>query len=340
MNHFFRYFVLGGFSLLVLSCGTAGDKAQAETVTERVENVKVSPLKTVQIDREINVSTTLEGYETVNIAPSVTGNIEHIYVEVGARVNAGDLLVRMDQNQLTTTKLTLANLSHDFERVKALSETGTVSQQAYDQAKLAYEQTRESVDFLSANTFVKAPIRGVISAKNYEDGELYSGTPILTLTQTHQLKALVSIPESYVPFIKAGMTLEVTSDIYPDVRFPALIEMVYPTIDASTHTFQAKLKIPNGDNRLRPGMYARTSIKVGEVNAIMVPYQAVLKLTGSNERYVFVVKNDSAKRVRISLGKRVDDMVEVFSEELAIGDQLVTVGQARLVEGVKLNIVK
>lgn len=338
MNSLFKYLMVGGFSLFVVSCGSGSDKAQVET--ERVENVKVMSLDQVRLDRDINLSTTLEGYETVNIAPSVTGSIEHIYVEVGTQVKAGDLLVRMDQNQLNTTKLTLTNLTIDYERVKALNETGTVSQQAYDQSKLAYEQTKESLDFLTANTFVKAPIRGVISAKNYEAGELYGGTPILTLTQTHQLKALVSIPESYVPFIKEGMQLEVTSDIYPNKTFPAVIEIVYPTIDANTHTFQAKVKIANGDNKLRPGMYARTSVKVGEVNALMVPYQAVLKLTGSNERYVFVAENGIAKRVRISLGKRVNDLVEIFSEELAIGDQLVTVGQARLVEGVKLNIVK
>lgn len=338
MNSFIRYMVVGGLSLLVLSCGAGNDQAAVEA--ERIENVKVMSLEQISIDREINLSTTLEGYETVNISPSVTGSIEHIYVEVGDQVKAGDLLVRMDQNQLNTTKLTFANLSIDYDRVKALSETGTVSQQAFDQARLAYEQTKESLDFLTANTFVKAPIRGVVSAKNYEDGELYSGTPILTLTQTHQLKALVSIPESYVPHIREGMKMEVTSDIYPNSTFPAVIEIVYPTIDASTHTFQAKVKIANGDNRLRPGMYARTSIKVGEVNALMVPYQAVLKLTGSNERYVFVAENGIAKRVRIALGKRVNDLVEVFSEELHVGDQLVMVGQARLVEGVKLNVIK
>lgn len=337
MKSLFRYMVVGALSLLVVSCGSNGDK---QVEAERVENVKVMALEQVRLDREINLSTTLEGYETVNIAPSVTGSIEHIYVEVGTQVKAGDLLIRMDQNQLNTTKLTFANLSIDYERVTALNETGTVSQQAFDQAKLAYEQTKENLDFLTANTFVKAPIRGVVSAKNYEAGELYGGTPILTLTQTHQLKALVSIPESYVPSIKEGMPLEVTSDIYPNQTFPAVIEIVYPTIDANTHTFQAKVKIANGDNKLRPGMYARTSVKVGDVNALMVPYQAVLKLTGSNERYVFVAENGIAKRVRIAMGKRVNDLVEVISEDLAIGDQLVTVGQARLVEGVKLNVVK
>jgi len=340
MNNFFKYLMVGAFSLIVISCGSAGDNKQSDNEVERIENVKVKTLEKVTIDREINVSTILEGYETVNISPSVTGTIEHIYVEVGSRVNVGDLLVRMDQNQLNTTKLTFANLSVEYDRVKVLNETGAVSQQNYDQTKLAYEQTKESLEFLQNNTFVKAPIKGVISAKNYEDGELYNGMPILTLTQTHQLKALISIPESYVPFIKEGMKIDIVSDIYPEEVFAGVIEIVYPTIDENTHTFQVKVKIANRNNKLRPGMYVRSTVRVGKVEAMMVPYQSVLKLTGSNERYVFIAKDGVAKRVRITMGKRVNDLVEVFSDDLAVGDQLVTVGQARLVEGVKLNVLK
>lgn len=72
----------------------------------------------------------------------------------------------------------------------------------------------------------------------------------------------------------------------------------------------------------------------------MAPYQAVLKLVGSNERYVFINKGGVAKRVTVDLGQRFDDMVELVSPELAEGDELVTLGQAKLVDGSKLNVVK
>ncbi|HHU57093.1 MAG TPA: efflux RND transporter periplasmic adaptor subunit [Bacteroidales bacterium] len=337
MKAIVKLVLLGSLPLIMSACGT---KAEEAVEAERVENVKVTALKERTVTRELKLSTTLEGYETVNVSPSVTGTIEKIMVEVGDRVKAGQLLVRMDQTQLNTTRLTMNNVALEYERVKLLRETETVTQQAYDQAKMAYDQTRENLAFLEANTFYKAPIGGVISARNYEDGELYSGTPILVLTQTHQLKALISIPERYVPQIKEGMSLQVESDVYPGETFPASIEIVYPTIDPGTHTFMAKVKIPNADNRLRPGMFVRTHLQVGEATALMVPYQAVLKLTGSNERYVFVHEQGAAKRVRVTLGQRFDSLIEVESDELQPGDELVTVGQARLVDGVKLNVIQ
>ncbi len=340
MNRFLILVITAGLSLAMVSCGAATEKAEAKNEAERVENVKVTELKKSTVTRKIDISTTLEGYETVNIAPSLTGIIEEIFVEVGSRVNKGDMLVRLDQNQYKTARLTYSNAKIEFKRLEVLKESGTVSQQAYDQAKLALDQAKENLEFLEPNTFVKAPIRGVISEKNYEEGELFSGSPILTLTQTHQLKALISIPESYVPFVKEGMELTVKPDVYKNQEFPAVIEIVYPTIDPATHTFQAKVRIPNSENLLRPGMYVQTSINLYDVEALMVPYRAVLKLTGSDERYVFVNENGTAKRMRVKLGQRFDDLIEVSSDELKPGDQLVTVGQAKLIEGMKLNVVK
>ncbi|MDR9827715.1 efflux RND transporter periplasmic adaptor subunit, partial [Vibrio sp. FNV 38] len=139
----------------------------------------------------------------------------------------------------------------------------SATQQQYDQILAQYNSTKEQLDFLQTNTYFKAPFAGVISAKNYEDGELYSGQPILVLTQIDKLKALVAIPESYFPQFKAGMKLTLTSEIYPGQTFPATVEVVYPTVDASSHTFQVKIVIPNGKNLLRPGMYVTTSIGLG-----------------------------------------------------------------------------
>ena len=268
----------------------------------------------------------------------MTGNIEHIYVEIGDKVKEGQMLVRMDQNQYITTKLSLTNLKSEYDRISALFETGTVTEQVYDQTKLGYDQTKESLEFLEKNTFVKAPFKGVVSAKNYEDGELFAGNPILMVTEIHKLKAIVNIPESYFPYVQEGMKLELSTAVYPDTVFPATIEVVYPTIDAASHTFSVKLKINNAEEILRPGMYVSTTLKLHDTEAIIVPYQAVLKLTGSNERYVFINKNGKAKRVSVELGERFDERIEIISNEIKEGDELITVGQAKLIDGVKLSL--
>ncbi len=307
---------------------------------ERVEQVSTTVLQPREIEREISVSTNLQGYLTVNIAPSLTGKIEHIYCEVGDKKQKGQDLVRMDQTQYKTTKISFANLEIEKQRLELLLTTGSATQQQYDQIMAQYNSTKEQLDFLQTNTYVKAPFNGVISAKNYEDGELYSGQPILVLTQIDKLKALVAIPESYFPLFKPGMKLTLTSEIYPDQKFPATVEVVYPTIDASSHTFQVKIVIPNSKQLLRPGMYVTTTIGLGKANAIVVPYQAVEKLVGANDRYVFINENGVAKRVSVTLGQRFDQEIEIIAPEIVPGVEMVTTGQHKLVDGVKINVVE
>ena len=343
MNRISRIFVLLMAMTLVAACGGKKEEHQATTTKKETEKVKVQTLEKERIAKQLELSTTLEGYETMNISPSITGHIEHIYVQVGSRVQKGSMLVRMDQTQLNTTRINLNSTKTELDRITALKASGSVSEQVYDQTKAGYDQLVETERFQNENTFVKAQFAGVISAKNYEDGEMYTGAPILTLTQISRLKAIINIPETYFPLVKQGMKVDVYSDIYPDKSFPATIEIVYPTIDPTSHTFQAKLNIPNSGEKIRPGMFVRTTVSLGEIDAIVVPYQSVLKLTGSNDRYVFTNQEGTAHRVAVTLGQRFDDRIEIIPVtpgELKEVDQLVVTGQARLVEGAKLEIVE
>ena len=343
MNRIVRNTTLLMAIALISACGGKSENRQATTTKKEAEKVKVLTLQSERIAKQLELSSTLEGYETMNISPSVTGHIEHIYVEVGSRVQKGAMLVRMDQTQLNTTRINLASTKTELDRVSALKASGSISEQVYDQTKAGYDQLVETERFQNENTFVRAQFSGVISAKNYEDGEMYTGAPILTLTQIGRLKAIINIPETYYPLVKQGMKVDVHSDIYPDKSFPATIEIVYPTVDPTSHTFQAKLNIPNGGEKIRPGMFVRTTLPLGQIDAIVVPYQSVLKLSGSNDRYVFTNQNGTAHRVAVTLGQRFDDRIEiipVIPGDLKEGDQLVTTGQARLVDGAKLEIVK
>jgi len=324
-------------AMALMACSKETTTTEQE---ERAEQVRTTVLHAQEIEREISVSTNLQGYLTQNVAPSLTGKIEHIYCEVGDRKSAGQNLVRMDQTQYKTTKISLGNLEVEKNRIEQLLKSGSATQQQYDQITAQYNSTKEQLEFLEANTYVKAPFNGVISAKNYEDGELYSGQPILVLTQIDKLKALVAIPETYFPRFHKGMKLTLTTEIYPEQVFPATVEVVYPTIDASSHTFQVKVVVPNGKNLLRPGMYVTTTIGLGKAKAIVAPYQAVEKLVGANDRYVFINNNSRAKRVAVELGQRFNQEVELISPEITDGVEMVTTGQHKLVDGVKINVVK
>lgn len=321
---------------MLVGCG----KKEEETTEqqERIEPVEVTRLQTHEVERRITLSSNLQAYETVSISPSLTGKIEHIYVEIGDRVRRGDSIVRMDQQQYQTARLTIANLRVEMARLDSLLTYGSATQQQRDQMELQLEQTKVNLKFLTTNTFNLSPITGVVTAKNYEDGELYSGQPIVTLAEVDRLKTLVAIPEHYLPRIRKGMSLQLLSDVYPDRVFPASVEVVYPTIDAATHTFQAKVVVPNKEGLLRPGMYVQTTIGLGTDRVITAPYSTVLKLIGANDRYVFIHNKGRAQRVTVEMGDRFGDDVEISAPEIHDGVELITAGESRLVDSVRVEV--
>ena len=331
-----KIFLLAAAALMLAGC--SNKEAETGEKQERIEPVEVTRLYSHEVERKITLSSNLMAYETVSISPSLTGKIEHIYVEIGDRVRRGDSIVRMDQQQYQTAKLTIANLRVEMARLDSLLTYGSATKQQRDQMQLQLEQTKVNLKFLTTNTFNLAPISGVVTAKNYEDGELYSGQPIVVLAEVDRLKTLVAIPESYLPRIRKGMSLQLVSDVYPDRVFPASVEVVYPTIDAATHTFQAKVVVPNKEDLLRPGMYVKTTISVGQDQVITAPYSTVLKLIGANDRYVFIHKNGRAQRVSVEMGDRFGDDVEISAPEIHDGVELITQGESRLVDSVKVEV--
>jgi RND family efflux transporter MFP subunit len=304
-------------------------------------------LKPQVIGRNIEYTSTLKAFEEVHLVPSTPGRIEKIFVEVGSRVRKGDILVQMDQTQLQQAIIQLKNLETDYKRLDTLQKVGSVTRQQFDQINTQYEIAKSSVEFLKENTRLVAPFNGVISGKYFENGEMYSGAPttatgkaaILSVVQINPLKAMVNIPETYYPLVNEGMKTNILCDIYPDQTYTGVIMRKYPTIDAYTHSFQVEIRIDNPGEKLRPGMFARVDLQLGEVSALVVPALAVLKMQGSNERYVFLEEKGVAKRISVTLGQRFDEMVEVISPDLKEGDQLIITGQSRLVDKVPVEIV-
>lgn len=333
---------------LIYSCSQSGPKEEIKTVSEeKKENVRIMELQMQTVARSVEYPANLAAWEEVHLVPASPGRIENITVEVSDRVSAGQLLVQMDQTQLRQAEIQLKNLEADFSRLDTLARYGSIARQQYDQLKTQLDVAKTNVEFLQRNARLASPFNGVVSGRYFEPGEMYSGAPntpagkaaVLSIVQIDRLKALVNISESYFPKVKTGMVAQVKTDVYPDQLFTARISRVYPLINAADRTFTVELEVGNRNGILRPGMFSRITIDLDKEEAILLPSNAVLKMQGSNDRYLFVEENGKARRIAVTTGKRYDDQIEVFSKELNPGARIIITGQARLLDGVPVTVM-
>jgi len=140
---------------------------------------------------------------------------------------------------------------------------------------------------------------------------------------------------------RKGMKATITVDIFPGRKFSGEISRVYPTIDSDTRTFLVEIIIHNNDEVLRPGMFARVSLDLGKAKVLLLPAITVLKQEGTNDRYIFRADADSlASKIRIKLGERYDDKLEVISEEIREGDRIILAGQDKLLDKSRITVVE
>lgn len=328
-----------GLLIAGTSCAKKKDAA-AETKLPEVKvaaSVKTMIVQTETITRYIDFTSSLIPFEEVHLAPSAPGRIEKINVEIGSNVSKGQVVALMDRTNLEQSRINLMKLETDFKRLETLKQSNSIADQQYDQIKSAYEIAKTSYQFLLDNTQLKAPFSGVVSGKYFEDGEIYSGAPVATvgkpalvsIIQINQLKALISISSNYYPLVSTGMKADVKSEIYPDLTFSGEIYRIYPTVDNATKTFTVEVKIQNGNLKLRPGMFSKIQLNLGQGTAILVPNIAIVKQTGTNDMYVYLNKNNVASKTLVKTGRMIDDRIEV-TEGITDGDELIVVGQNKL----------
>jgi len=223
-------------------------------------------------------------------------------------------------------------LQKDYDRYNELLKVGGIAQQQVDQIKTQIDMLTAVIKNIEDNTQLKSPINGIVTARNYDNGDVFAQLPILTVQQLNPLKAIVNVSESYFSKVKLGMTVKINLDVYPDEDFSGKVTLIYPTIDATTHTFGVEVTVNNPNLKVRPGMYGRVTLNFGAVNNIVVPDATVQKQSGANDKYVFIVESGIAKYRRVELGQRVGNDYEILSG-LNDGDVVVTAGQSRLIDG-------
>ncbi|MBP6609536.1 MAG: efflux RND transporter periplasmic adaptor subunit [Paludibacter sp.] len=334
----FKILVLFILSVSFVACSK---KQDAKTTAVDIKpKVKIALVSVREVAQNKEFTATVEPDVKNNIAPASPGRIRKIMVEVGDRVSKGQKLVQMDNVNFVNSEVQIENLRRIYKRVLGLFEVGGASQQELDNAKLQLEVAETNIRNLNENTFLTSPISGIVSARNYDEGDMYSGqNPVLTVMQIAPVKIKIFISESYYSKVKMGMPVSVKVDLLEGETFNGKVSLIYPTIDERTRTFGLEVKIANSNSKLRPGMFARVGMDFGKMNNIVVPDRAVVKQTGSAERFVYVYADGKVQYRKVELGQRLGVEYELLSG-VRVGDQVVVSGQSKLGDGVAVELVK
>ncbi|MCQ2180797.1 MAG: efflux RND transporter periplasmic adaptor subunit [Bacteroidales bacterium] len=327
---------------LILLAGCAPKTEQQQTTFVSDQSAPIVEVMTVSkqsVPQDQVYSATIQAYVVNNIAPQTAARIHEINVEVGDFVTVGQVLAEMDRLQLDQAGLKLKNAEDEFQRLEQLYLEGGVSQSDFESMQLSYNVSKSSYDNIYENTILKSPVNGVITARNYDKGDMYSmAQPIFTVQQITPVKILVPVSESDYTKVKRGDRVNLTVDALPERNFVGSVVRLHPTMDAATHTFYVEVQVSNENRALRPGMYARVKINFGDTFNVVVPDDAVVKLQGSGLRSVFVLGEDNVATLKnVTLGRHYDSKYEILSG-LEGGETIVVKGQAVLKSGVKVEV--
>lgn len=341
-----KVMILASAAMVVLASSCVGGKETPTTFKTNEEaeavNVKVQTVTAREVSQLEEFTANVEADVTNNIAPQSPVRIRKICVEVGQRVSQGQTLVLLDNNSLDRLKLQLDNTEREFNRTDELYKVGGCSKSAWEQAKAGLDVMRQQYENLVENTRLVSPCSGVVTKRNYDNGDLYNGqVPVLVVEKTSPVKILINVNEQYYSQVKVGMPIEnITLDAYPGETFQGKVSIVYPSLDANTRTFPVEVRIANNDQRVRPGMFARVTLNFGSQTRVMLPDQSIVKQTGSGEQYVYVLNADSTvSHQSVVLGRRLGAEYEAVSG-VSDGQTVVIFGQTLLNDGHKVHVIK
>lgn len=330
---------------VAIACGAiASSCSKSETQTadtgEQLPKVQIQNVHRQSVDQIAEYTATVESFKTNNISSSSPNRIKQILVDVGSKVGKGQKVVVLDDVNIEQLRVRLENAEREYNRAVKLLEIGGGTQQAVDQLKTELDASRRQYRNLVENTVLLSPISGVVTVRNYDPGDMTGTLPILTIEQVNPVKVMVNVSEADFPKVHNGMKAAIRLDVYPDQEFTGTVHLIHPSIDSSTRTFTVEITIDNNENKVLPGMFARVTLNFGTNENVVVPDRAVVKQSGSGNKYVYVLNSDSTVSYnRVELGRRINNTYELISG-VEDGSNVVISGQTRLADGAKVTVIK
>ncbi len=285
----------------------------------------------------------IEQWEYAFITGMTGSRIDRLHVREGDRVRKGDLMAEMERTQIHQARVQMNTAENEVRRLTNLAEVGAVSTQQLEHAQAQLDNARSQYEQLEKNTYLKAPIDGVVTNRFFVEGEIFAPggerPAIFTLMTLDPVKVTIHISERFYPQIRPGMEVDVRTDTYPGRSFTGRVHYLSPTVDPRSRTFKVEIRIDNRDRLLSPGMFARVTLDLTRREGIFLPSASVYRTPGNDIRYVYRVDDDRTERVEVTVGERFEEVLQILAG-IEDGDMVVTEGAGRIRENSRIQIIE
>ncbi len=326
--------------------GCTDQKQNNDQETNRIP-VSISKSIEKKYTPALTFSGTAFANREANLGTAIPGRVEKIYFDEGQKVNKGDLLVELSSELYMQALIERNALKKDFDRVSRLQEKGSLSQQDYDHVKAKYDASVAKTEMMKKNSEIRAPFSGIVVDHIVNEGENFLFAPslkpgysmtsgIIKLMQLDILNVEIDINEKDIAKIHTGQEAKIVFDAYPENVYHGKVQMIDPILSIISRTAKAKIQIENKNLRIKPGMYAKVSIKLPETRAVFVPNESIYRQPGTGNDFVFTIKDSVAYKTAIERIYTVEDMVAV--QGLNPSESIVVAGKSKLSDGLKVDI--
>lgn len=368
--------IITAFLVMVIGFNVmrAKNKTTEKEITVEIVPVKVEPAKTIEMEQVLELTGNIEAQLEVDVFNKIPGKIiKELFVESGDRIKAGEKIAQLETDSIrakmdqakAALELASANskqaetslevLIKDKTRLENLYKEKAVSRQQLDhmeaQVKNAFETkklTRAQINQAEATLkelniayqdhTLEAPVSGYISKRYVDKGTMSAqGMPVVRISNEDVLKIVVSVSEKDFILIKKGMSVEIRVDAFPDKIINGTVTIISPTINPQTRTGEIEIHIKNSERILRAGMFAKVKLYLGKREALVVSRDALMKIPGTGDFFVYVAEGGRAVQKNLQTGTRQGEIIEVISG-IKGGEQLIVTGQNRIREGVQISL--
>lgn len=343
--------VIGALAFIVWKLGANKKENTAHTDVVKESNNGAVPVlvyvaATTPFDPRFDANGNFAPVRSLTFLAQSAGQITQLLVDQGTYVQQGQVMAKLDdkllQADLDNQQSRLQQAGLDKDRLEKALPTGGVTQKQVDDARFQYEQAAATVEQAKKrinDTYVKAPISGIINKKYIEQGTyLALGNKMVDIVDVSRLKLTVNVPEGQVVTLKVGDKVDVTANVYPEAHYAGRITFIAVQGDNSL-SYPVDIEIANSSTKpVKSGMYGTAHFTLPQLQPMMLVPRASFN-GGVNSNEVYVMTGGQARIRKVVAGRIYGDKVEV-REGLQQGDTVITSGQVNLVDGTQVTVQK